>query len=289
LKIRRPLGYFFITAAAVGFILCIAGLFEIWRYRPVVTQTVVDTLALFDQALNATQDGLTIVGQLVQTSTVDVASLQTTIQALAQTIHDTNPMLDSLARLTSKDFPAAIQATQTSLASAQSSALLIDNTLGALTNIPFLPMTAYKPAVPLHTALADISTSLDPLTPAMATISASLVDGKTNMAGVETELKRIADTTKEIGSALTDSQAVIRQYKTVTSQLKERVQAAQLSAANWITITAWILSLGLAWLMIAQLGLCAQGYDMLQVPLMKTESNATSNNPTPDPSQREGN
>ena len=284
MKIRRPLGYFFIAAAVVGFILCIAGLFEIWRYRPIVTQSVVDTLALFDQALIATQDGLTIVEQMVKTSTVDITSLQATILALAQTLQDTNPMLDSLTRLTSKDFPAAIQATQTSLASAQSSALLIDNTLGALTSIPFLPLSVYKPAVPLNIALADISTSLDPLAPALATIASSLADGKTNLAEVETELKRIAATTQEIGSELSSSQAVIDQYQTVTAQLVERVQSAQLAAAGWITTAAWILSLGLAWLMIAQLGLCAQGYDMLQDRAQKTQESDTPISPTHGPS-----
>ena len=73
--------------------------------------------------------GLTVVGQVVQTTTVDAASLQTVIQGLAQTIHETKPMLDSLSSLTSKDFPDAVDATQTSLASAQSSALLIDNVI----------------------------------------------------------------------------------------------------------------------------------------------------------------
>jgi hypothetical protein len=59
------------------------GLVEVWRYRPVVTQKVVETLTVFDQALNTTHDGLAIVGQVVQTTTVDIAALQTTTQALA--------------------------------------------------------------------------------------------------------------------------------------------------------------------------------------------------------------
>ena len=262
--LKRLFGFLLIFAAAAGFIFSVVGIFAIWRYRPVVEQTAIETLALFDQTLITTQDGLIVVGQVVQTTTADVVSLQTAIQALAQTIHDTDPMLDSLTSLTSKDFPAAVDATQTSLTSAQSSALLIDNVLAALTSIPLLPMAPYKPDVPLHTALAQVSTSLNSLTPALATINSSLVDGKTNLGVVEVELNKISETTKGISSTLGGAQTVIDQYKAVAAQLKERVEAAQLVAPAWITTITWILSFILVWLLIAQLGLGAQGLEMLR-------------------------
>ncbi len=227
-------------------------------------QKATDTLALSDQALITTQDGLTVVGQVVQTTTADVVSLQTAIQAVAQTIHETNPMLDTMAHLTSNDFPAAIEATQTSLASAQSSALLIDNVMAALTSIPLLPTAPYKPEVPLHTALAQVSASLDSLPPALATINSSLVNGKTDLVSVEGQLNEMSETTKGIGTALGASETIIDQYKTVTTQLKLRVEAAQRAAPAWITAIAWILSIFLAWLLIAQLGLCIQGLEMLR-------------------------
>ena len=264
MKLRRLFGILFIIAAVLGFVFSLIGLIEIWRYRPAVTKTVIDSLALIDQTLNSTQDGLSIVGQMVQTTTVEVASLQTTSQSLAQTVHDTNPMFDSLTGLTSTDFPAAVDATQTALASAQSSALLIDNVLTTLTSIPFLPVAAYKPDIPLNTALAQVSTSLDSLKPALADITSSLVDGKANLGVVEVELNKISETTKGISDTLASAQTVIDQYEAVNTQLKVRVEAAQRVAPGMITTIAWILSLILAWLLVAQVGLGVQGLDMLQ-------------------------
>lgn len=261
--LKKLIGFLLIFAAVAGFVFSIAGLFEIWRYKPVVERTSLDTLALFDQALVTTQGGLTVVGQVVQTTTVDAVSLQTAIQALAQTIHATNPMLDSLTSLTSNDFPAAVGATQTSLASAQSSALLIDNVMAALTNIPFLSVAPYKPEIPLHTALAQVSTSLDSLMPAFAMINSSLVDGKTNLGVVEAELNKMSETTKEIGITLGSAQTITTQYQTVTMQFKVRVEAAQSEVSGWITTITWILSFLLAWLLIAQVGLFTQGLEML--------------------------
>ncbi|HEY5156930.1 MAG TPA: hypothetical protein VII93_03070 [Anaerolineales bacterium] len=262
--LRRIVGILLIIAAVAGIIFSLIGLIEIWRYRPVVTKTVIDTLAFIDQTLNTTQDGLTIVGQVVQTTTIDVASLQATTKALAQAIHDTNPMLDSLISLTGKDFPAAVNATQTSLASAQSSALFIDNLLAALTSIPFSPVAAYKPDVPLHTALAQVSTSLNTLIPSLATINTSLADGKTNLGIVEVELTNISETTQGISSTLGSAQTVIDQYKAVTTQLKASVEAAQLVAQTWMMAITWILSFVLGWLLIAQLGLGIQGLDLVR-------------------------
>ena len=51
---------------------------------------------------------------------------------------------------------------------------------------------AYQPDVPLHTALAQVSDSLNTLTPALATINSSLVEGQTNLGVMETELNKIA-------------------------------------------------------------------------------------------------
>ena len=262
--IRRMIGILFVIAAVAGIIFSLIGLIEIWHYRPVVTKTVIDNLALGDQVLSTTQDVLTVVGQVVQTSTTDVTSLQATTQALALAIHDTNPMLDSLISLTSKDLPAAVSATQTSLASAQSSALLIDNVLVALTSIPFSPVAAYKPDVPLHTALAQVSTSLNTLIPSLGAINTSLADGKTNLGIMDGELTKISDTTQGMSSTLASAKTVINQYKATTTQLKANVETAQREAQTWILAITWILSFVLVWILIVQLGLGLQGLDLVR-------------------------
>jgi len=262
--LRKIVGILMMIAAVAGIIFSLIGQFEIWRYRPVVTKKVIDNLALVNQALNSSQDVLTIVDQAVHTTEIDAASLQATAQALALTIHDTNPTIDSLIRLTSEDFPAAVNATQTALDSAQSSALLIDNALAALTSIPFSPVAAYKPAIPLHTALNQVSTSLNTLKPSLATINTSLVDGKVNLGIMEVELTNISESTQEISSALDNAQIVIDQYIAIITQLKANVEAAQLGAQNWITAITCILSFVFGWVLIAQLGLGMQGLDLVR-------------------------
>ena len=152
--LKRIIGFLLIIGAVGGIIFGLIGLIELWRYRPVVTKTVVENLALVDQTLTTTQNALILVGKVVLTTTSDVTALQASSTALAQAIQDTSPTLDSLISLTGKDFPASIKATQTSLASAQGSALVVDNVLAALTSIPFSPVGTYAPAVPRHLRIA---------------------------------------------------------------------------------------------------------------------------------------
>ena len=248
-----------VIAAVSGIIFSIFGMVEVWGFKPMLTQSVGDNLAVLDQTLSTTEDGLTVVGQMVQIITTDVGSLYTTTQALAQAIHATNPMLDSLSTLSGKTLPDAIGATQSSLASAQGSALLIDNVLS-----PFSPVAQYKPAVPLHTALAQVSTSLDEIPASLATINTSLISGKANLGQVEGELANISETVKGISDNMDNAQKVIDQYKNITIQLKTRVEAAHLAAPGWITGIAWGATFFLVWLLIAQLGLCMQGLDLLR-------------------------
>ena len=263
MKPKRLLGAIFVIAAVAGIFFSIYGLVEVWRVKAVLAQSVSENLALLDQTLINTEDGLTLIGQMTQTISTDVSSLHTTTVALTQAIQATNPMLDSLSTLAGKTLPDSINATQTSLASAQGSALLIDNILGALTSIPFSPVAPYKPAVPLHTALTQISTSLDEIPPSLITIKASLITGKANLGQVESELTIISGSIKDTSDNLDSAQKIIDQYKKITSQAKTNVEAAQLSAPGWITGLAWAATFLMGWLLISQLGLGLQGIDLL--------------------------
>ncbi len=259
--LRRVTGILLILAAVVGILFSLTGLVVTWRYRPVATRRATDTLTLVDKALGTTQQSLNILGQVVQGSADAVTSLQTTIQTVGQAVHDSSPMLDSLIGLTKNDFPSAISATQSSLEAAQSSAQVIDNVLAALTR--FAP-TLYQPKVPLHTALAEVSASLDSLPTSLSAINTSLTSGKSKLAELELKMDEISATTQGISTTLGNAQEVITQYTTATNQLKAQVEAAQRSARGWILAFALLLSFVVVWILIAHLGLFLQGLEMVR-------------------------
>jgi uncharacterized protein YoxC len=263
--LKKIFGFLLVIASLAGIIFSVFGMVEVWRFRPVLTRAVDENLALADKMLITTEDGLTLVGQMLQTISADVGSLNTTIQAVAQAIHAVNPMFDSLSLLASKNLTDAVSATQSSLNSAQGSALLIDNVLTTLTSIPLLGMAQYQPKVPLHTALADVSTSLDKIPSSLNTISTSLSAGKENLNLVEAEMANISGTVQGISDNLDSTQKVVDQYKQIVVQIKTNVETAQRTAPTWITGLAWGATIFLGWLLIMQLNLLIQGLDSIGV------------------------
>jgi hypothetical protein len=264
MAVKKFIGYLLILAAAGGIIFSLAGLVFIWSYKPVLTRSVKENLALVDQSLGSTQEVLTIVDNMVQAPSIDIASLQTTVESVAKTMQDVDPALETLIQLTSQDFPNAITSTKSSLAAAQGSALLIDNVLTALTSIPLLTVTPYQPDVPLHIALANVSSSMDTLLSSMSGITTSLSDARENLANMDEGITSILDTTQTIVDTLDSAKEIISQYQTLLTELTTKVETAQINAPTWITAAAVILSFLFLWLLIAQLGLGLQGIDLLR-------------------------
>jgi hypothetical protein len=270
--LRKALGYILILFAVAGFIFGIIGLIGVWEIRSRITTAINENLSLLDRTLTTTQDGLKTIAEMTAATHKDVTSLINTTQALAQAIRDAGPSLDALSNLTSKDLPATISATQTSLASAQNSALLIDNLLTTLTSIPLLPLAPYRPTVPLHTALGQVSDSLNALTPSLSKINSSLLTSKTNLANLQDEISKISETTKGISSSFDSTQAIIAQYQSANAQIKSQVVSAQKTAPEIILGSALVLSFFLVWFLIAQIGLGLQG-----LALISTSTDPLSN------------
>jgi len=261
---KKITGYLLIIAAAGGVLFSLAGLIFIWSVRPGLTRSVQENLALVDQTLTSTQDVLTIVNDMVQAPTIDIASLQATVESVAQTMQDVDPALETLIQLTSEDFPNAISSTKSSLDAVEGSALLVDNVLTALTSIPLLTTTPYNPEVPLHVALANVSSSMDTLLSSMSGITTSLTDAKDNLANISGSITGILDTTQSITETLDTAKEITVQYQVLLSELQTNVENAQDHASTWITLAAVTLSFLFLWLLIAQLGLGTQGVELLR-------------------------
>lgn len=277
MKLRKTMGLTFLAAGAIGALFCLIAIIQVWRIRPAAIDLAANSLDVARSTIDATEEGLGVIADLVQTAAVDVALIQSTVQTVTLTLDDTNQVLGSLTTLTGTDLPATIEATQTSLASAQTSAALIDDLLGALTGIPFLGLAKYQPDVPLNAALGEISGSLEPLAPSLATISGSLDDAAGNLASLDQELDAISLTTGEIGDVLKEADGVIADYASIVGDLRERVDSMERAATANITAVAWLLSFLFAVLLFPQFGLAERGLNLVR----ETENSDNESAPPP--------
>lgn len=261
--LRRLAGILFIITAAAGFFLSAAGIFQVWRSKPLAIRSLGDNLMLLAQALDATDAALDTAQGTINTLKLDAASLQTTTKALAKAIHDSEPTLTSLSDLLNLDFPETITATQTALGSAASSAKLIDDILAALTSLPFSPLKPYKPEVPLSTALTDVSDSLNALPTSLTLIDQSITGSKADLTVVEEEFATLSESIPAVIEDLDKALSVITQYQVVVSKLQERVSSLQKTTPRWIITAAWVLTIMLVWFLVAQLAMLLQGLELV--------------------------
>ncbi len=261
---RRMTGFIFVITAGLGILFSLVGLFLIWKFQPSFSRTAVENLTLVDESLTSTETILTTMKDMVQTTTLDITSLQATTKALSQGLRDANPSLDSLIRLTGTDIPASIDSTQVSIASAESSALLIDNMLTALSKVPLLPIGPYKPTVPLHVALQNVSNSLNTLIPSLEKINTSLTNEKNDLGTVDSELTQISNQTQDINTSLGDAQTAIDKYMLAVGQLKTNVESAEQNIAKWIMAISWILSILFVWMIVYQVGSGLHGLELIK-------------------------
>jgi RimJ/RimL family protein N-acetyltransferase len=262
---KRLLGIVFIVASAAGIVVCLFAIFQTWRIRSVYAEGAAENLKLLGDTIDATQNGLVVVEDVLQTTAADLKLVRTSIQTLTLAIEDTNVILGSLADLTGTDLPASITAAQTSLASAQTSAQLIDNMLAGLARIPLLGLGAYQPEVPLSVALGDLSTSLDPLTPSLENVSAGLNGARANLGSLADQLETSGETTEAIDTALRDAEGVIADYQAILATLSPQIDSARLAAPGWFSIAAWVVTLLLGMLLFAQIGLLERGLALARV------------------------
>ena len=258
---HRFLGIVLVVFAVTGMLLSLAGLAGVWGYKKRVETSLAQKLELLSTTLETTTQGLEIASQSLETSSKSITAIQTTLDSLAISIEDSTPMLDSLDTLLSDDLPATITSTQTSLASAQSSAKIIDGFLNIVSLI--LPGNPYNPAVPLHEALGQVSASLDGLPGSFTEMATSLETTNDNLVVIKANVELIATSVSQIERSLADAKEVVSQYQEIVTKLQGTVETAQKQLSLWLNGLVWISTLLLVWLGVMQVGLLLQGLDIL--------------------------
>jgi hypothetical protein len=261
--ISRLIGAGFVVAAAAGMLFSLFGLAQIWRIRPAVVKGLTGELDLIHNTVSTTSMGLSAISDTFKTVSGNVEALQTTTVSLGQSIQGAQPMMDTLGKLVGQDLPVMITATRTSIDSAAASALLIDNIMSSITDLPLLGLEQYAPATPLHTALGNVSGSLGKMSPALADMKANLKTAQDNLGNIEIEILRMGSSIEQIKGNLENARQVIIQYQQESKILLTQVETARNRLSGWITSLAIFLSLALIWLFINQIELFFKGWELL--------------------------
>lgn len=256
-------GVLLLLTAGTWILLSLPGLIFAWRVRAPVTARVEEDIALIHNALIATDEGLDVVEDSLESARESFSNLESSLDAAALSVQESAPMVKSLQTLVGEDLPEALEATDTSLASAQASAEIIDSFLRALTSVPLLG-AQYDPPVPLHVALENVAASLEDLPASLLTMESSLEDTHENLIQIQIDMSDLVDGLEPIDQSLAEAQAVVIQYQDVMDGLIERTTYLQENAPRWLLIGTWTISGLIVWGVFLQLGLFMVGIHLLK-------------------------
>ncbi len=262
--ITRLAGYTIILAAITGLVLAAWGLTSLWRIKGPFTERAAADLALLQTTLTTTQDGLAAANTALEQAEGSVDALVNTLAAVAKSLQDTTPVLESIGAIVDTDLPATILNTRQSILSAQTSARLIDDILGSVSAIPLLGLNRYAPQVPLNVALARVADDLGELPLTLSSMETGLAATRRNAILLEIQIRDIAFQVDVVKVSLSDARQVISSYETVLTELSDRTVYIEENLTRWVNSTVTILTIVLLWLAITQLGLITQGLALIR-------------------------
>ena len=265
------IGYSLIFAAALGLILSLGGMIATWVYTPRLSQTLQEQVQLAESVMETTAQGLEVASQTLDSTRLTIQTLDETVQTFSQAITNTLPLLDTIGVVVGDDLPVTIQSTQTSLDSAQQSARVIDGVLRTVTAIPFFPGDPYKPEVPLHVALSEVSRSLNGLPPSFRAMQDNLTKSSANLATAQADIQRVRGEVVQVKNNLKQAQQILEQYRQTSLTLGEQLERFRLAIPAMMRWASLFLSLFWLWLATAQLGLLTQGLELSRPPAQAQE------------------
>lgn len=262
--LTKTLGALFVLVGAAGIVLCILGASSIWKVTAGLRQEVLGYLEIAGSTLTTSQKTLELTEDALGAASSSLELLSSTTQTTNKTIDSLIPVLATISSLMKTDLPDTIEATRTSLVSAQTSAKLLDDFLAGLAKIPFINMDAYNPDVPLNESLGEIADSLADLPASFSTIDTNLLATNENLAAIQTDLEETENSILAIQQSLDASEAVLGSFKADLAALETRLADLSDSLEGGLDGLAQAATLVLIWLGFTQLGLVVQGFGLLR-------------------------
>ncbi len=264
-RVLKATGYVLVVAAILGLIFNVAGLVVVavvqWRAEAAIAQA----LDAVDQLLVATGDGLVVADQSLAQVGTALAATEATLRTSGTAVGNSVPALESLHATLGTDVPEILTATQTALASAQTSATAVDDILGGLSGLPFLGgLARYAPETPLGESIGQVNRSLDGLPVSVAVLSEGLDAATGSAREIQDDLDEMARNLEQLGASITDARDIVAQYQRVVDQMKAHAATLRARAPIWLALARWGVSFMLLWLIVAQVAIFTQGVELIE-------------------------
>lgn len=261
----RLAGSLLIFAAILGIVISVSGIVFVWSLEPRIAGDLSRSIDLFDRTLSATSALLFAVDGSLQQVGKDVNLASASLGDVAAAMETTSTMTDAMATLIGVDFTRSLLEMQRSLVSVRNSAGLIDQTLRLLSFVPGLG-SGYRRDLPLEDSVVEVQKSLVALPASLAEVQEALKQTSRNFKTLQYDVDNLALTVGDIQASLSGAQQVVSDYQEIIAEARSSLDQARTRLPLYLKAAAWLVTVLLLWLLIAQISLFMQGWNMLQPP-----------------------
>ncbi len=283
--LRRILGALVMIAGILGIILSLAGVVSVWVVKPNVTNYVEITIQTIETSVITSQKALQVTGQALGATVVSVDALSTMLSTTAVSVEETQPVLDQLNVMMGETMPSSMESASDSLKTAQQAAVVLESAIKSLENFraamsatPLLsslveqPKQTYNPEVPLADSLGELATTLESLPATFTEMSANLDKADDNLITIQSNLVTMSDSVGLISKSLSEYQAMITQSQSSMENLISILTNINNNLTSILNGVAMAFSLFFLWLLVAQVVILTQGWELYQGTASRMES-----------------
>jgi hypothetical protein len=272
--VRRIFGAFLILLGVSGILLAVMG-------GNTVKQTIIDLGSGMESSIDLVIDSLDTVSDsllLTQEALVDVEAalvrVEETAVNVSTTLEGTDPIFSEMLVITTQDLPHSLETIEQAVPNAVEAADAVDATLRTLnkfkidTKILGFPIQYdlginYDPSVPFSASVAAIGTSLDGLPERLRGLETAFNDTQANLATISQDMDHLSGDLAAISEQVAGFTPLVNDFIRIVNESTDNLRLAKGQIDDQVAMVNGIITLGMLWLVLAQVVPLYLGYELI--------------------------
>ena len=256
------LGSILRMAGILGIILSLVVTTATWLIKEKLENNLANSYKNINSAILNTKDGLTLISETLSEAEQSLTVVSSSLTTLNDSLLNLKEVSSDSGDLIGTNFVEIVDNAQTSLDSSANGAKLIDDTLNFLSSIPLLGLD-FRPKVPLHTSLLNLSTNLSLLPDNLHTIESYLAEVSINLGELRLSVESMNTQVSDLKSQVNQAKDIIISYQQTAEEMSNGISLLEKSTSKWLTIISVVISFFMLWLLLIQISPLLQANDLL--------------------------
>jgi len=258
----KILGSILMFAGILGVIFSLTVITATWLIKGKLENNLANSYKTISSAILNTKDGLTLIGEALSEAEQSLTVVGSSLTTLNDSLFNLSEVSSDSGTLIGTNFVEIVDNAQTSLDSSASGAKLIDDTLNLLSSIPLLGLD-FRPKVPLHTSLLDLSTNLNLLPENLHTIESYLAEISLNLGELRLSVELMNTQVSDLISQVNQAKDIIAGYQQTADEIGDEISHLGKLTSSWLTVLSVAISVFMIWLLLIQISPLLQAYELL--------------------------